>query len=423
MFFCTETFDSSIFKGASIQFHDTETAEDEAAALEGLASVKRVWPNRLYDLPKDDIIWTGKNKDASIAHTAVKRQVANDSFSPHIMTQVDKLRAKGIIGKGIKIGVIDTGIDYEHPALGGCFGPGCLVSYGYDLVGDDYTGSNTPVPDNDPWDGCAGHGSHVSGIIAAQANEYGFTGAAPGVTLGAYRVFGCTGSAANDVLIEAYLRAFEDGSNIITASIGGPSGWSEDPWAVVVSRIVEAGVPCTVSAGNDGQYGLFYASTASNGKRVTSVASVDNVVTPTLLIDSSFSVDNGKEETFGYVVGDPFAWANVSLPLWAPSFNITDPATGCNAYPADTPDLSGYIVLIRRGTCTFVQKAQNAAAHGAKYIMFYNNVGGATGPSVTDVAEILAVTTRATGEAWVASLAAGSKVVLTMTDPETAPVS
>ncbi|KAJ8128674.1 hypothetical protein O1611_g4961 [Lasiodiplodia mahajangana] len=419
------SFDSSLFKGASIQFHDTGSAEEEAAALTNLASVKRVWPNRIYELPKDNVIWTGKSKDAVTADNLVKRQ-DSDTFTPHLMTQVDKLRAKGVIGKGIKIGVIDTGIDYTHPALGGCFGSGCLVSYGTDIVGDDYDGFNTPVPDDDPYDGCAGHGSHVSGIIAAQANEYGFTGAAPGVTLGMYRVFGCTGSAANDVLIEAYLRAFKDGSNIITASIGGSSGWSEDPWAVVVSRIVDAGVPCTVSAGNSGDMGLFYASTASNGKRITSVASIDNWVTPTLLIDSSFTVDTGDEETFGYVVGDPSAWAGVNLPLWTPSFDTTDPAMGCDPFPADTPDLSGNIVLIRRGTCTFVQKVTNAANAGAKYVMFYNNVAiGATGPSVTDVPAILAVgmTTAAQGVDWVTALAAGSTITLDMVDPETAPVS
>ncbi|TRX88419.1 hypothetical protein FHL15_010675 [Xylaria flabelliformis] len=420
------SFDSSIFKGVSIQFHDTETAEQEAAALAELASVKRVWPNRIYDLPKDNVVWTGKSKDASVANAVVKRQSSNDTFSPHLMTQVNKLRAKGVIGKGIKIGVIDTGIDYTHPALGGCFGPGCLVSYGYDIVGDDYDGFNTPVPDDDPYDGCAGHGSHVSGIIAAQANEYGFTGAAPGVTLGMYRVFGCTGSAANDVLIEAYLRAFKDGSNIITASIGGPSGWSEDPWAVVVSRIVDAGVPCTVSAGNEGAMGLFYASTASNGKRVTSVASIDNWVTPILLIDSFFSIDGAANETFGYVVGDPSGWAGVKLPLWTPNFDISDPAAGCSPYPADTPDLSDKIVLIRRGTCTFVEKATNAANAGAKYVLFYNNVpAGALGPSVSEVTAIKAVgmTTATQGEAWVKALAAGSEVVLDMVDPETAPVS
>ena len=111
----------------------------------------------------------------------------------------------------------------------------------------DYSGSNMPVPDPDPYDDCEGHGTHVSGIIAAQANPFGFTGAAPDVTLGAYRVFGCGGSAGNDVLIAAYNQAYEDGADIITASIGGPSGWSEEPWAVAVQRIVEAGVPCTVS--------------------------------------------------------------------------------------------------------------------------------------------------------------------------------
>ncbi|KAJ8120655.1 hypothetical protein ONZ43_g2690 [Nemania bipapillata] len=419
-------FNSALFKGASIQFHDAGSAEEAAAALTNMASVKRVWPNRIYDLPKDNVIWTGKSKDAATADNLVKRQSTSDTFTPHLMTQVDKLRAKGVIGKGIKIGVIDTGIDYTHPALGGCFGPGCLVSYGTDIVGDDYDGFNTPVPDDDPYDGCAGHGSHVSGIIAAQANEYGFTGAAPGVTLGMYRVFGCTGSAANDVLIEAYLRAFEDGSNIITASIGGSSGWSEDPWAVVVSRIVDAGVPCTVSAGNSGDMGLFYASTASNGKRITSVASIDNWVTPTLLIDSSFSVGSAAAETFGYVVGDPSAWGGVKLPLWTPSFDTTDPAMGCDPFPADTPDLSGNIVLIRRGTCTFVQKVTNAANAGAKYVMFYNNVAiGATGPSVTAVTAIKAVgmTTADQGVSWVAALAAGSTVTLDMVDPETAPVS
>lgn len=55
-------------------------------------------------------------------------------------------------------------VDYLHPALGGCFGVGCLVGFGYDLVGDAYAGNNTPVPDPDPMD-CAGHGSVSSVLI------------------------------------------------------------------------------------------------------------------------------------------------------------------------------------------------------------------------------------------------------------------
>ncbi|KAI0841493.1 subtilisin-like protein [Hypoxylon sp. FL0890] len=418
--------DYKLFRGASIQFHDLTTAEEEATKLNSLASVKQVWPNRVYSLPKDEIVWTGRSGGKDYLQN-VKRQLGNDTFTPHVMTQVDKLRAEGITGKGVKIGIIDSGVDYTHPALGGCFGgEDCLFTYGTDLVGDDYNGDNTPIPDADPYDGCGGHGTHVSGIIAAQANEFGFTGAAPDVKLGMFRVFGCTGGASNDVLIDAYMKAFEAGSNIITASIGGSSGWSEDPWSVVVSRIVEAGVPCTVSAGNDGAIGLFYASTASNGKKVTSIASIDNEVTPLLLTDSNFTIDGGEQQEFGYALGDPSDWANVSLPLWTPSFDITDAAQACEAFAEDTPDLSGYIVLIRRGTCTFVEKATNAAQFGAKYVMFYNNVAvGAIGPTTTGVSGLLGagMVLASQGESWVKALEAGSNITLNMLDPLTAPVS
>lgn len=370
--------DYKLFKGTSFQLKNVSDMDAAAAKIANMAIVKQMWPVRIFHVPNDEVIWKGT--DRNLAQTALqKRQSAEnttDTFSTHVMTQVDKLRAKGIRGKGTKIAVIDTGIDYLHPALGGGFGEGHLVSYGTDLVGDNYSGSNTPVPDDDPIDECEGHGSHVAGIIAAQTNPLGFTGAAPDVTLGAYRVFGCGGSAGNDVLIAAYNQAFEDGSDIITASIGGASGWTEDPWAVAVSRIVEQGVPCLVSAGNDGANGLFYASTAANGKGVTAVASVDNTQSPQVLASGEFSTDNSTSEPFGWSPGSPVNWGNVTLPLWNVNNNANDTANGCDPYPDSTPDLSNYIVLIRRGTCTFVQKATNAAAKGAKYILFYNNVAG-----------------------------------------------
>ncbi|ORZ21905.1 peptidase S8/S53 domain-containing protein, partial [Lobosporangium transversale] len=133
--------------------------------------------------------------------------------SAHILTGVTAVHQKlNLTGKGIKVGIIDTGIDYTHPALGGCFGPGCKVAYGHDFVGDDYDSGNPekdiPKPDNDPMD-CGGHGTHVAGIVAAR-NEgpdtlgpQGFVGVAPDVTLGAYRVFGCGGDVSDDVLLAA----------------------------------------------------------------------------------------------------------------------------------------------------------------------------------------------------------------------------
>jgi subtilisin family serine protease len=371
--------DYKLFKGTSFQLKNGTNVDAAAAKIASMDMVKQMWPVRVFHVPQDEVVWKGTD-GTEFAQAALKKRQSDgnttDTFSTHVMTQVDRLRGQGVTGKGIKIAVIDTGIDYLHPALGGGFGEGHLVSYGTDLVGDNYDGFNTPVPDDDPIDECEGHGSHVAGIIAAQENPFGFTGAAPDVTLGAYRVFGCGGSAGNDVLISAYNQAYEDGSDIITASIGGASGWTEDPWAVAVQRIVEQGVPCTVSAGNDGDQGLFYASTAANGKGVTAIASVDNTQAPQVLTNATYSTGNSSTESFGWTPGTPANWPNISLPLWNVNNDANDTANGCAAYPADTPDLSEYIVLIRRGSCTFVEKATNAAAAGAKYILFYNNVAG-----------------------------------------------
>lgn len=303
-------------------------------------------------------------------------------------------------------------IDYTHPALGGCFGEGCLVSFGTDLVGDDFNGQNTPIPDDDPKD-CAGHGTHVAGIISALPNDLGFTGAAPDATLGAYKVFGCIDGTTNELLIAAYNQAYEDGADIITASIGSPSGWTEDPWAVAVSRIVDKGVPCTLSAGNVGQLGLFFPGTAANGKGVTAVASFDNTVWPNLFSLSAYTVDDGEAEEFGYAPGVPEFSTDVSLPLWAPSLDPANPNSGCDAYPEGTPDLSDFIVLIRRGTCPFTQKAMNAAAFGARYLIVYNTYSGAETFNATfEGIEGCGMVTVEVGEAWMELLAAGSEVLL-----------
>lgn len=158
----------SLFNGASFKL---DNVTDEDAAVETISSmkaVKKIWPVKLYSLPKEEKLSAATSPLAAAGSVMRKRASAGgdssaDTFAPHVMTQVDKLRALGYTGAGVKVAVIDTGVDYYHPALGGCFGKGCLISFGYDLVGDDYDGSNDPVPDDDPLDLCEGHGTHVSG--------------------------------------------------------------------------------------------------------------------------------------------------------------------------------------------------------------------------------------------------------------------
>jgi len=263
-------------------------------------------------------------------------------------------------------------VDFTHPALGGCFGPGCLISYGYDFYENK----------TEPLDQCNGHGTHVAGIIAAQSNnQYGLSGVAPGVTLGVYRVTGCTMAVDPDLAIAALGKAHSDGSDIITISAGIGIQWSENPVSVVMQRIVEKGVICVAATGNTGAQGLFPAGEGgpAGGKGVAAVASVVNILTPQNLPVASYTVgtpNNATSEGFQWSPGaelEGLAWPG-TFPLYAISrrANATDDA--CNALPDDTPDLSGHIVLVHLSElqkCETIYQLDRLGAKKAKRIMFY----------------------------------------------------
>jgi subtilisin family serine protease len=164
----------------------------------------------------------------------------------------------GYTGDGIKVAVMDTGIDYDHPDLGGCFGDGCRVAYGFDLVGDDFNADSTdpgfnpiPTPDDDP-DDCQGHGTHVAGIVGANG---AVVGVAPEATLGAYRVFGCEGSTFADIMIAAMEMALADGMDVLNMSIGSTYQWPQYPTAQASDRLVNQGMVVVASIGNSGATG------------------------------------------------------------------------------------------------------------------------------------------------------------------------
>jgi subtilisin family serine protease len=415
----------SLFKGASFRVDNVSEPDATVNSIARLATVKNLWPVQVHRHPENEIIWVGNEQMTSAS--APSRRFNSDSnttFPPHVMTQVDKLRAAGYTGKGIKIGILDSGVDYNHPALGGCFGPGCLISRGIDFVGDAYNGSNTPIPDNDPMEPCTSsfHGTHVIGTIVAQENPLGFTGAAPDADVGIYKVFGCSGGVASDVLIAAFNQAYEDGNDIITASIGSSSGWSENPIAVALQRIVEKGVPVTVAAGNEGNQGMFFAASGAVGKGVTAIASVENLVATIIVIRATFSVEDSPTEDFGWTEGYP-AFANVSLPLYATSNDTAIDDDACNPLPDDTPDLSNYIVLIREATCLISEQGRNVADKGGKYVIMYSALDSVPRPYLNDVSEILgaAGVSREQGLSWVGLINSGKEISLDITEREASP--
>ncbi|KAH7325631.1 subtilase [Stachybotrys elegans] len=307
-------FDSTLFKGASFNL-ELSPGDREGDALQrfgALPEVKNIWPVEVVPTPKLNISWTGEGLATSLLQ---RRQVGAGGYSPHVMTQVDKLHEEGVTGKNFRIGIVDTGIDYTHPVLGGCFGPGCLVEFGADLVGEGYDGSQPPNPDDDPFENCNGHGTHVAGIIAALENPLGFFGAAPGAKIGMYRAFSCADGTTMDALMAATVKAFEDGSDIITGSVGQSSGWADHPFAHLVSRIVAAGVPCTFAAGNEigGTEGLFSVSSPSVGDGVLSVSSFENTYMPTYDPNTGKASEVINTQTGGYIS---------SFTSWGPTFDL-----------------------------------------------------------------------------------------------------
>ncbi|KAK5823345.1 hypothetical protein F5H01DRAFT_317862 [Linnemannia elongata] len=320
--------------------------------------------------------------------------------SAHILTGIQMVHKKlGLTGKGIKVGIIDTGVDYKHPALGGCFGPGCKVAYGYDFVGDDYDNGNsekdTPKPDRDPMD-CAGHGTHVAGIVAARnqgPNAMGpqdFVGVAPDATIGAYRVFGCEGEVSDDVLLAALKRAYRDGMDIVNLSLGGSSGWPEEPFATACSAYIKKGLHIAIANGNDGEEGLFEDGAPATAAGAVAVGSVDNThfLGPAADVVWQSLDRNGKEAGSAVGRAESAAMEGASVgrigmamgadaadvPLVAFRSDLTyviyapskDPQ-GCTPY--DEGALDRYIqvprpnivVLLRRGGCTFSDKAKLVA--------------------------------------------------------------
>ncbi|KAF9206453.1 hypothetical protein BGZ49_002413 [Haplosporangium sp. Z 27] len=325
----------SIFNGAAISVN----SDHDGHALASMPNIKNVWPIALYSIPK------------------IKQATGNATNpSVHQMTGVDIVHSQlNLTGRGIKVGVIDTGIDYLHPAFAlngakaGCFskkGNNCRITRGWDFVGDLYTGANAPVPNPDPMD-CNGHGTHVAGIVGANALNITdpvppvpFIGVAPEVTFGAYKIFGCQGSSADDVILSAMEMAFTDGMDIINMSLGGGSAYKTNPQAVLGDKLIAKGMALAAAAGNDGSDGVWMVSDTGLGDLSTSVASFDNIYGSYY----SFTYNNkthpySTSELYGKAINLPDA---TLFPVYERNGTLSD---GCDPAIYNNIDVKGKVVL------------------------------------------------------------------------------
>ncbi len=289
----------------------------------------------------------------------------------------------GYTGEGVKVAVMDTGFDLDHPDLGGDGTNGApyansrVVSQ-WDFVGDAYNAdpsstaySPTPVPDPIA-DDCNGHGTHVSGIVGADGDV---TGVAPGVTFGAYRVFGCGGSTTEEIMIAAMERALADDMDVLNMSIGDAfNNWHQSPTGQASTNLVKRGMVVAASIGNSGANGVYSGGVPGMGTKVIGVASFDNshVALNTFTIspdDTPIGYGNAAAAPPAPTSGSlAMAKANAVGPVPP---NVLPADDGCAAVPAGT--YTGKAVLVRRGTCPFHTKALNAMNGGAAAVVLYNN--------------------------------------------------
>ncbi len=257
-------------------------------------------------------------------------------------------------GEGVVVALIDTGIDYTNPNLGGGFGPTFKVIGGEDLL----TGSDDPL-DLD------GHGTHIAGIIAGDGLVNGI---APGAKLLAYRIVSTGNTVPTSFILRAIDSAVGEGADVINLSLGGLVGGRLIREAI--ANAVEAGVVIVAASGNSGP-GLSTISYPAAAREAIAVGATRNNVSQSLAVDLRLDPKVVKIEVIP--MRQTHVLDEVSGPLVFVNFARPQDVAGV--------DLDGAIAIAVRGgergeLVYFADKEDIVAKMGAKALIVYNNLPG-----------------------------------------------
>lgn len=279
-------------------------------------------------------------------------------------------------GEGMKVGIIDSGIDQTHEFLE----PNEGMTYPEEFPKGD-TSLTTPkvivakVYSQNPKlsaEAVDSHGTHVAGTVAGKAgtetdlDDKTLSGVAPGAYLGNYNVFpGDIANAKSLFIAKAVEEAVEDGMDVLNLSLGGTPHKGADLLDMTVNSAVDAGVVVAISAGNEGP-GNYTVGSPGTAEKVITVAATTNSRTFAMTLESE-AFTEPTIATTGTQGGEVKETLTGEYAVWA------DVAGGdklaCTAISGKP--LEGKIALIQRGSCTFAEKINNAAAAGAVGVIIY----------------------------------------------------
>lgn len=268
-----------------------------------------------------------------------------------------------IDGTGTIVAVIDTGVDYSHPAFGGTDqAPNDKVVYAASYTGE-------PPRDN------FGHGTHVAGIIAGDLykgtprGDSNMQGVAPKAKLMSFKVLSGNGSGTSSNIIMAMEEAVKRGAHVLNLSLGDSQSDPKSPEAIAASNAMKAGAIVCIAAGNAGPARGTVGSPGTALEVLTVGASTDDSVT------AQFA----QVMVGGQVGGDPIAVRSMAGSGAISSITTTLHYVRCGQGKAASdfpPAVKGGIALIERGQVTFTDKGKAAQAAGALAAIIYNNQPG-----------------------------------------------
>ncbi|MFK7823089.1 MAG: S8 family serine peptidase [Oligoflexales bacterium] len=331
--------------------------------------------------------------------------IGSDLIHKSLKVQSQQGHWMPVKGAGIKVGIVDTGIDYTHAMLGGSGNPleyqnidpsmptGAFpnqkVVGGIDLVGSDYDESSidfskhVPKPNPNPLDE-SGHGTHVAGTVAGLGDgESTYDGVAPEASLYAIKVFGKEGSTSDHVVIAALEYAVDpnkDGNpddhlDVVNLSLGSNFGIPHILYDEAISNLVNAGITPVMSAGNSGNVPFIVGSPGAADGAISVAASVDNM-------DHNWKFRAVK---FQLVSEQSILVKAIEGTITKPIKSLETPLMGA-LVPVGYADeelsdelkvkLNGRVALIDRGLVNFSEKVSRAMDAGAKGVVVVNNIPG-----------------------------------------------